>query len=300
MSDVRLLDRSEQQVSAATEGSALSLAAKLPDLVVAAKEVASSVVHGVHGRRRAGIGETFWQFRPFVPGESAAGIDWRRSARDDRLYIREREWETAHTVSIWIDRSPSMGFISSLARQSKIDRALVLGLAAADLLVRGGERVSLLGLTRPLATRGIIPHFVEAMLIEERGAGLHAGGIARQYRSAATLSCRAHFGFSDRSGGLGGTDQDARGARRARPSRADRRSRGGELSFQRPYGISDVDSNARLRVGQAESFRRDYIARLAAHREAVKQAARQSGWSFLLASDRSTGLGGAAGAADAA
>jgi len=34
-----------------------------------------------------------------------------------------------------------------LALQSKIDRGLVLGLAAADLLVRGGERAGLLGLT---------------------------------------------------------------------------------------------------------------------------------------------------------
>ena len=109
----------------------------------------------MHGRRRAGIGETFWQFRPFVAGESTTGIDWRRSARDDRIYIREREWEAAHTVAIWIDRSPSMGFISNLALQSKSDRALVLGLAAADLLVRGGERVSLLGLTRPL---GVAQH----------------------------------------------------------------------------------------------------------------------------------------------
>ena len=108
-------------------------------------------MHGVHGRRRAGVGETFWQFRPFVAGESAGRIDWRRSASDERLYVREREWEAAHTVLIWIDRSASMWFASKLALQPKIDRALVLGLAAADLLLRGGERVGLLGLTPALA-----------------------------------------------------------------------------------------------------------------------------------------------------
>src|SRR5208283_1767022 len=109
-----------------------------------------------------------WQFRPFISGESAGGVDWRRSAREDRAYVREREWEAAHTVWIWIDRSPSMAFVSQLAQCSKIERATVLGLAAADLLVRGGERVGLIGLTRPLATRGVIERFAEVFSAAER------------------------------------------------------------------------------------------------------------------------------------
>src|SRR5579872_2249608 len=161
------------RVSATTATSPLwrrdasTLAARLPSLVVAARQIAQSVMHGVHGRRRSGPGETFWQFRPFISGESAAGIDWRRSARDDRAFVREREWEAAHTVWIWIDRSPSMAFASDLAQVSKLERAAVLGLAAADLLVRGGERVGLIGLTRPLATRGVIERFAEAIAVDE-------------------------------------------------------------------------------------------------------------------------------------
>src|SRR5579862_2866051 len=150
---------------------AATMAARLPSLIVAARQVAQSVMHGVHGRRRAGPGETFWQFRPFISGESAAGVDWRRSARDDRAFVREREWEAAHTVWLWIDRSPSMAFASQLALASKIERAVVLGLAAADLLVRGGERVGLIGLTRPLATRGVIERFAEAIAQDERLTG---------------------------------------------------------------------------------------------------------------------------------
>ncbi len=68
---------------------------------------------------RAGSGESFWQFRPFVAGEAAARIDWRRSARDDRLYVREREWEATHNIWFWIDRSASMGFASDLAQAPK-------------------------------------------------------------------------------------------------------------------------------------------------------------------------------------
>lgn len=282
MSDVRLLDRAEQRVTVATEGGALALAAKLPSLIVAAKEVAASVTHGMHGRRRAGIGETFWQFRPFVAGESTTGIDWRRSARDDRIYIREREWEAAHTVAIWIDRSPSMGFISNLARQSKSDRALVLGFAAADLLVRGGERVSLLGLTRPLASRSIVAQFAEAMIAEERASGYQPAELPPSLvlppRSHAVLI--SDFLSDPTQIAASIKTLAARGAHGYLLMIADPAEE--TFPFAGHTEFLDVDSPARLRVGQAESFRRDYIARLAAHREALRQAAHQRGWTLLL------------------
>ena len=84
----------------------------MPRLILEARRVAATVIHGLHGRRRAGPGENFWQFRRFVSGEPAQRVDWRRSARDDHLYVREQEWEAAHTVWIWPDRSPSMAFAS--------------------------------------------------------------------------------------------------------------------------------------------------------------------------------------------
>jgi uncharacterized protein (DUF58 family) len=113
--------------------------------------IAASVIHGLHGRRRAGTGENFWQFRRFVSGEEVRRIDWRRSARDDHLYVREREWEAAHTFWIWPDRSPSMAFVSQLARDTKLDRALVMAFALAEVLVEGGERVGIPGMMRPTA-----------------------------------------------------------------------------------------------------------------------------------------------------
>ena len=77
-----------------------------------ARRIAANVIHGLHGRRRAGAGESFWQYRRFVSGEPSQNVDWRRSARDDHLYVREQEWEAAHTVWLWPDRSPSMAFAS--------------------------------------------------------------------------------------------------------------------------------------------------------------------------------------------
>ena len=134
------------------------------DLILEARRVAATVIHGLHGRRRAGPGENFWQYRRFVSGEPAARVDWRRSARDDHLYVREQEWEAAHTVWIWPDRSPSMAFASPLVRDTKLYRALVVAMALAEVLVEGGERVGIPGLMRPTGSRNVIERMAQAIL----------------------------------------------------------------------------------------------------------------------------------------
>src|ERR1041385_2621519 len=136
---------------AQASGEGRTLAASMPRLILEARRVAATVIHGLHGRRRAGPGENFWQYRRFVSGEPAHRVDWRRSARDHHLYVREREWEAAHTVWIWPDRSPSMNFASSLVSDTKLERGLVMALALGHLLVEGGERIGIPGLMRPTA-----------------------------------------------------------------------------------------------------------------------------------------------------
>jgi uncharacterized protein (DUF58 family) len=260
---------------------AATLAARLPSLVVAAKQIAQSVMHGVHGRRRAGPGETFWQFRPFISGESAGGIDWRRSARDDRAYVREREWEAAHTVWIWIDRSPSMAFVSELAQASKIERATVLGLAVADLLVRGGERVGLIGLTRPVAVRGVIERFADALALDERLSGESAPlppSIPLAARSKVVLI--GDF-LSEESAVRGAIDiLSAQGAQGQALMIADPIEEtfpfSGHTEFVAPDGVS------RLRAPRAQGLRDAYLARLAGHREAIRAACRAQGWGLAL------------------
>src|SRR5262249_26607882 len=136
-------------------GQGRSLAATMPRLILEARRVAATVIHGLHGRRRAGSGENFWQYRRVRFGRARSRVDWRRSARDDHLYVREREWEAAHTVWIWPDRSPSMIFASPLVWETKLDRALVVGFALAHVMVEGGERVGIPGLMRPTASRDV-------------------------------------------------------------------------------------------------------------------------------------------------
>jgi len=128
-----------------------NLASALPPLLVAAEQLASAIVLGVHGRRKAGMGETFWQFRRYVIEDPSTAIDWRQSAKSQHLFVREREWEVSESVWFWRDGSLGMQFASSKELPTKIDRATVLTLALASLLVSGGERIALLGGETPPA-----------------------------------------------------------------------------------------------------------------------------------------------------
>ena len=136
-----------------------ALASTLPPLLVQAERVASTVAQGVHGRRRVGQGDSFWQFRRFVTGDPVGRVDWRQSAKSGRpaphgWFIRETEWEAAQTVCLWRDASPSMRWHSRAVPIEKRERADLLLLALAALLLRGGERVQLMDAgTRPVFGR---------------------------------------------------------------------------------------------------------------------------------------------------
>jgi uncharacterized protein (DUF58 family) len=260
---------------------AASLAARLPSLVIAAKQLAQSVMHGVHGRRRAGPGENFWQFRPFLSGEPAIAIDWRRSAREDRAYVREREWEAAHTVWLWTDRSASMRFASPMAQVSKIERAVVLGLAAADLLVRGGERVGLMGLTRALATRGVIERFAEAIAVDE---GLNAAPPplpdAQPLKAHSKAILIGDFLSEDeeirrRIGALAAQGAEGHLVMIADPIEE-------AFPYEGHTEFVGADGLQRLRAPRAQGLRREYLERLQRHRDAIREACAGRGWSFAI------------------
>ncbi|MGR3755767.1 MAG: DUF58 domain-containing protein [Tranquillimonas sp.] len=122
-----------------------TLAGPLPPLLADAQHLAQTVLLGAHGRRRAGMGDEFWQYRAAMPGDEARAIDWRRSGRSDTHFLREKEWQAAQSVVFWVDGARSMEFASAPNLPRKADRGRLLALAAAVLLIRGGERVGLAG-----------------------------------------------------------------------------------------------------------------------------------------------------------
>ncbi|MEO0666039.1 MAG: DUF58 domain-containing protein, partial [Pseudomonadota bacterium] len=121
----------------------------MPPLLADAEHLAATVVLGAHGRRRAGMGDEFWQYRPITAGDEMRSIDWRRSAKSDSQFIKEKEWQAAQSVLVWVDDSQSMAFTGDANRPAKSDRARLLALAMSVLLIRGGERVGLANIQRP-------------------------------------------------------------------------------------------------------------------------------------------------------
>ena len=281
MVDARLIEAGDAALAPRCRQVALDLARRLPAALVAAKEIAASLMHGVHGRRRAGVGETFWQFRHFTSGEAAQNIDWRRSARGDGLYVREREWEASHTLWLWMDLSPSMGFVSDLAREPKVDRALALGLATADLLVRGGERVGLLGFSRAYATRDIVDRLGEVLAVEasrdiERAELPPAVALAPRTRAILIGDFLIDPKlFADRIATL-----SARGARGHMVVIADPVEE--TFPFTGHVELVDSDSSATMRIGRAESWRADYETKLARHRAEIFDIARAHGFTVMV------------------
>jgi uncharacterized protein (DUF58 family) len=261
---------------------AATLSARLPSLVIAARRVAQTVRHGVHGRRRAGSGETFWQFRPFLSGEPSSRVDWRRSAREERAFVREREWESAHTVWIWFDRSPSMQFASSLAPTSKIDRAALLALALADLCVDGGERAGLLGLTRPLATQGVIERFAEAIASDERIRGPSQAALPPALPAASRSMVLMISDF------LSEPEDVARAIRAVSAEGAlgelvmivdpieETFPFSGNTEFLHPAG------SLTMLTPRAQNLREAYLARLVAHRDAIRGICARLGWGMSI------------------
>ncbi len=270
--------RDELKATQRATGEGRSLAAVMPRLILEARKIAATVIHGLHGRRRAGSGENFWQFRRFTSGEEARRIDWRRSARGDDLFVREREWEAAHTVWIWTDRSPSMAYRSNLARDSKLERTLVIGFALADILVDAGERVGVPGLTRPTGSRAVIDRMAEAMMHDptER-TSLPVGFAPASLAEVVVLSdlwspigeIRKLIAQLSQTGAQGHLVQIVDPSEETFPF-------SGRVEFVEPEGGGEITA------GRAENWRADYEARVARHRAEIRAETDKLGWSFTI------------------
>jgi uncharacterized protein (DUF58 family) len=214
-----------------------------------------------------------------MPGEAALLVDWRRSAREERLFVREREWEGAQTFWLWADRSRSMEFKSHLAPVGKADRALVLMFATAEILVRNGERVGLIGATRPSASRSIIDRLAEAIVATDAGAhGDIPSNVMLNRRSEAVLI--GDFLAPESEIALAIEPMARLGARGHLIMVADP----AEEVF--PYAgqalLAEDERGMRLRVGDAAAFAERYRERLRQHRDAISEMCRRSNWSFAL------------------
>jgi uncharacterized protein (DUF58 family) len=260
-------------------------AAALPPLLVAAERVAATVAQGVHGRRRVGQGEAFWQFRQYQPGDPAGRIDWRESGKSQRLYIRETEWEAAQSVWLWRDASPSMDYSSARylaggAWPTKRDRAELILAALASLLVRGGERLTLLGSgLAPMSGRVALSRLVQllgrdpAALPEDPGVPPfeplpRAGQLVLVGDFLAPLerinAAVARFAGAGLKGHL---------LQIADPAEED-------LPFAGRVRFEGLEEHREVVISRVETVRADYGVRFRRHRGGLAEIARAVGWTL--------------------
>lgn len=254
-------------------------AGRLPPLLARADHLAGTVLLGDHGRRRAGLGDDFWQYRPVQQGDSRRLIDHRRSARGDQQFVREREWQLAQSVMLWVDRGASMRFASDDNLPTKADRARLLGLAAAILLVRGGERVGLTGTSLP-PRRGRNQILRLAEMFSEDAEEDYAPPEHR----AMIPHARALF-ISDF---LGPTEEVETALTKA----ADRGVRGvllqvldpseEEFPFRGRTIFESVGGSVQHETLKAGELRQRYLDRLAARRDWMERLTRATGWQMGL------------------
>jgi len=254
-------------------------ASVLPPLLVQAQQLAGAVLLGDHGRRRSGVGDDFWQYRPVQQGDSRRMIDHRRSARGDQQFVREREWHIAQTVHLWVDQGQSMRFASDPGLPQKIERARLLALAAAVLMVRGGERVGLTG--------GVLPPRrgnAQILRIAEHFTTDETAAYAPPEHRGLIPHARALF-ISDFLGPFEELEI-------ALTKAADRGLRGVLLQVLDPSEelfpfagrtrFESMTADVRHETLKASALRDRYLDRLAERRDALNALCRAAGWTLGL------------------
>lgn len=252
-------------------------AGRFPPLLVQAERIAQTVAFGVHGRRVVGPGDSFWQFRRYEPEDSVTAIDWRQSAKSQHVFIREREWEAAQSVWLWRDGSASMAYQSSDAIPTKLERASLLLMATASLLVRGGERVGLLRAGGETGTGRVALRKLAQQLSDPTAASGDTPQAFALPRYSKVLAAGDFFiplaNFERMVAGFAGSGAKGHLIQIVDPAEE-------EFPFQGRIRFEHVDGLDGSLFGRVQSLRIPYRQRFDAHREGLARIAARYGWTF--------------------
>lgn len=254
------------------------IAQGLPQLLAQADRLAASVALGAHGRKRPGLGDEFWQYRPATPGDPLRQIDWRRSARSDGHFVRQMEWQAVQSVHLWVDPGQSMTYASDAKLPTKLAAAQVLGLATASLLNRAGESFALMQDPRPPRSgRGQVTRMAHIMA---RGAGADdyaVPPVKEMARGSRALFISDFLGNWDAIvSALGqAADQSVRGALVQVLDPAEL-----AFGFDGRTIFESMTGALRFETRRARAIRDDYLAKLDDRRVQLSDLARRTGWMF--------------------
>lgn len=258
-------------------------ASAFPALLAQAEHLAATVLLGEHGRRRAGMGDEFWQYRPAENGDGLRNIDWRRSARGDAHFVRQKEWQAAQSVMFWVDDALSMTFTGGNDRPTKGHRARVLALALCVLLNRAGERFG-------LANRGTPPRRGEAQLSRMAGHLMDAAFNGDNDIDYGTPNARV-LPAGSRAVFLSDFFGDPEPVRAALTKATDRGVKGVLLQVLDPdeeafpfdgRTVFETMSGAvKFETLKASTLKNDYLDRLASRKSELQELCRATGWRYM-------------------
>jgi uncharacterized protein (DUF58 family) len=112
-----------------------AVVARIASMELRARTVVEGFLSGLHQSPNRGFSVEFAEYRPYLPGDDLAAIDWKVYARSDRYYVKKYEEETNLTCHLLLDVSASMGYAS-----------------AAYLIVRQRDSVGLMAFDDALVT----------------------------------------------------------------------------------------------------------------------------------------------------
>lgn len=274
------------------------VAAQVPELRARAIKTAFHVLHGANPRKRAGAGESFWQFREYEPGDMPREIDWRQSAKTDRVFIRQKEHYTAQSCLFWTKRNADMNFKSDTSRIDKKFAANVLALTLALLHSHGGEMIGFAGAQRPGHSEKTLREF-EHLLLQDSPPILTFPPLGGRDSSSAPSPPRGegwgeganiprHCQFYAISDFL----EPVADIREALKPLAERTRNGWmvvvldpaelELPYDGRIQFENMAGDSRVMIDNARDIREAYQARMRGHLEDLQGLATRWGWRLIV------------------
>lgn len=260
--------------------SAERLSDPLPPLFLRANQLVKEFNPGIHGRRKAGVGEDFWQFKQYSSEVAASEIDWRQSAKSDHLYVRQKELETAESVWFWRDSSPSMAYYSKKSLHTKLSNATVLTLATGLLLAKGGENFGLLGISKRASHGSVAFDRFSRDLISHPENDLETASIHSGLSKNTHIVLISDFLYPLEETAKAIRFFSSQGCRGiliqiADPAEID-------LPFTGRNRFHDLENNTSLTIGRVEAIKEEYQTLYSSHKSSIRSLALAASWDYIF------------------
>ena len=253
------------------------ISAQVEKLVLKAERIADQVVHGAHARKKSGSGEAFWQFREYTQDDDVRHIDWRQSAKTDRIFIKQKEEEKAQKALFWSCGAESMRYCLNDGGMEKIEAGRVFSLALGLLAVRGGDQVGDFDTGRTGHSEAAVRRLAHDLLRDN--AATLPNVTSALPRHAHVFLCGDFLAplenIAERFERIGARTRQGIVVQILDPAEI-------EFPFAGRVEFREHDADDTVQIDHAVSVRDEYIKRFKAHCEGLRALCETLGWQYVL------------------